>query len=205
MKEKEITIGLGFGRLTVTNLPFQKQTKNYKRLFVTTKCECGVIKDIPCSHLLRGSTKSCGCYRVDLQQKGSVAKNGKKKCSRCFRIKNIKYFTVANNTKDKLNSRCKKCGRKDSLKNKYGIDYDKLIESQNHKCACCKTKSPTGNGSSARKYFVVDHCHKTNIIRGLLCVKCNTVLGKIGDNVEDITKNIQMYIKYLMQSTKDNK
>ena len=39
----------------------------------------------------------------------------------------------------------------------------------------------------------IDHCHKTNKIRGLLCHHCNIGLGNFNDNVV----NLQLAIKYL--------
>jgi hypothetical protein len=36
----------------------------------------------------------------------------------------------------------------------------------------------------------VDHCHKSNKIRGLLCHKCNTLLGGFHDCVEDLRRAI---------------
>lgn len=34
----------------------------------------------------------------------------------------------------------------------------------------------------------VDHCHKTNRVRGLLCVSCNTCLGGLGDSIEGLER-----------------
>lgn len=67
---------------------------------------------------------------------------------------------------------------KHSLK-RYGLtpkDFEQLISSQSGKCAVCKvtfTKiSPP----------CVDHCHKTGTVRGLLCKKCNFMLGLANDS-----------------------
>jgi hypothetical protein len=73
------------------------------------------------------------------------------------------------------------------LKAKYGISleqFNKMYDAQNGKCANdgCVTCGPRyGKGS-----LVVDHCHKTDKIRGLLCVPCNTALGFMGDIPERI-------------------
>lgn len=39
----------------------------------------------------------------------------------------------------------------------------------------------------------IDHCHNTQIVRGILCTKCNTGLGMFDDNIE----KLQAAIKYL--------
>lgn len=62
---------------------------------------------------------------------------------------------------------------------RYGMtleDYQKLLTKQDEKCAICKNEGK----------LVVDHDHTTGIVRGLLCSKCNTGLGKLGDNIEKI-------------------
>jgi hypothetical protein len=41
--------------------------------------------------------------------------------------------------------------------------------------------------------MVIDHDHKNNKIRGLLCAICNQALGLFKDNI----KNLQEAIKYL--------
>lgn len=77
------------------------------------------------------------------------------------------------------------------LKNNYNLskeEYFKILEEQNGKCAICSSDDP---GSSTYSKLCVDHCHKTNKIRGLLCFKCNTSLGKFGDNVEFLKKAIK--------------
>jgi len=58
-------------------------------------------------------------------------------------------------------------------------EYMALLEFQHGKCAICKKKP--------RKHFAVDHKHglaPSNIIRGLLCNRCNLVLGAARDNSE---------------------
>ena len=41
--------------------------------------------------------------------------------------------------------------------------------------------------------LVVDHCHKTGKIRGLICDSCNVGLGRFKDNID----NLKNAIKYL--------
>ena len=64
---------------------------------------------------------------------------------------------------------------------KYGLsieDYDSILESQGHLCAICGTSDP-GDG---RANFCVDHNHRTQKVRGLLCNPCNKALGLFKDN-----------------------
>lgn len=59
------------------------------------------------------------------------------------------------------------------LRYKYGLtqqDYDDLLASQNGVCAICG--KPPG-----KRRLHIDHCHQTELIRGLLCTGCNTRLG----------------------------
>ena len=70
----------------------------------------------------------------------------------------------------------------------YGLtleDYDVLLETQGGLCAVCRRKC------SVHEHLSVDHCHKTNIVRGLLCFMCNTALGKLEDDIERIEAAIE--------------
>ena len=61
-----------------------------------------------------------------------------------------------------------------------------MLVDQNNSCAICKKEI----GWEA----AVDHCHTTNVVRGLLCRKCNLGLGGFKDNIETIRKAIA-YVK----------
>jgi hypothetical protein len=74
---------------------------------------------------------------------------------------------------------------KDShLRSKFDIslaDYTMLAVAQDNKCALCgNPETDTRNGKV--KALAVDHDHVTGKIRGLLCVSCNTGLGKFKDD-----------------------
>jgi nitrate/TMAO reductase-like tetraheme cytochrome c subunit len=68
------------------------------------------------------------------------------------------------------------------LKRKFGINeqiYNEMLLKQNNSCAICKK---TNSGDKRTKNLAVDHCHKTGIIRGLLCAACNKGLGLFEDS-----------------------
>ena len=63
-----------------------------------------------------------------------------------------------------------------SLRRLYGItsaDYERMFQEQDGKCAVCKTCDFVGPG----KKLHVDHDHKTGLVRGLICVRCNVLIG----------------------------
>jgi hypothetical protein len=146
-----------------------------------------------------------------------------KTCVSCGIEKSLEDFYKESRVKDGRQARCKKCHikitenyrkknpelyRKASKKHwhklndkkkhslwikRYGItleDYQKMHDNQKGVCKICKKPCKT------KQVLSVDHCHKTNKVRGLLCVKCNTGLGMFNDNV----KYLQEAINYLSHS-----
>jgi Recombination endonuclease VII len=98
-------------------------------------------------------------------------------CKSCLAVKTKIY---KDNNKDKI--------RAYNLKYHYDLNevqYNSLLEKQNGKCAICK---------EVKKNFCVDHSHITGIVRGLLCVNCNTAIGMLKDN-ENIALNAVNYLK----------
>jgi len=63
------------------------------------------------------------------------------------------------------------------------VDYDKMLINQKECCAICGKHI-----SEESKRFAVDHNHKTNEVRGLLCMSCNTKLGWYERQKENIEK-----------------
>ncbi len=78
------------------------------------------------------------------------------------------------------------------LERRYGISQeavDALLKKQNNVCAICKTSKWGYNAPS------VDHDHGTGKIRGILCRRCNLVLGLINDS-----RLLSMKILYYLAS-----
>ena len=74
---------------------------------------------------------------------------------------------------------------------KYGLtlpQFEELKLKQGGKCAICKTNLEHDSKSH------VDHCHRTNVVRGLLCHLCNPGLGMFKDSIE-ILKSAQEYLE----------
>lgn len=56
--------------------------------------------------------------------------------------------------------------------------YDAMLAAQDGVCAICSTDKPGGNSSR----FHIDHDHASGEIRGLLCSRCNQMLGYAQDD-----------------------
>lgn len=73
--------------------------------------------------------------------------------------------------------------RRSRLKWQYGMSeaiYLEMLAEQGGRCAICRTDDP----GAGRKNWNVDHDHETGMIRGLLCVRCNHLLGMADDDPE---------------------
>ena len=88
------------------------------------------------------------------------------------------------------------------LKSEYGFGTDRykdMLQKQKGRCAICGRK-PFGR----RKRLVVDHCHKTNGVRALLCHVCNSVLGMIKESVSTL-KTMIVYIRRFKNKYSDKR
>ena len=137
----------------------------------------------------------------------TIQTTGTKHCKGCDTTKPIDEFYLRNKTSMRRHSTCKECDKNrisktywedpsvyqnSHLKRNYGItlnDYNQMLTEQNDSCAICKTTEPGGKHGK----FMVDHCHTTGNVRGLLCKRCNIALGEVEDN----TQTLQSMIDYL--------
>lgn len=86
---------------------------------------------------------------------------------------------------------CKECKSHLNRINRFGIApgyYDDLLKLQEGKCAICESEL-----KQEKNLSVIDHCHKTGEIRGILCIKCNTAIGFFGDK-PSLFKQAMRYI-----------
>lgn len=153
-----------------------------------------------------------------------------KRCSKCDKKypATTEYFYQHKSKKDGLDSWCKQCEkkrhqskkfrithkkgvekyrrsekgkeayRKGRYKRSYGItldDYDKMFEQQNGVCAIC------GEINDGGRRLCVDHDHKTNKIRGLLCGNCNKALGFVKEDIVILSK----IANYILENRIDNR
>ena len=108
-----------------------------------------------------------------------------KQCAKCKQTKAVAEFGKSTNAKDRLQAYCKACNQAQAQAaewKKSGIDFDekryqRMLKAQNGNCAIC------GSAGGARRH-AVDHDHVTSKVRALLCMDCNTGLGKFKDDPE---------------------
>ena len=137
----------------------------------------------------------------------------KKKCNSCGEELPIEYFRVDKRIDTGIASICKKCANKSSrewkekhpeqyakalwrcrLKKEYGItekDYDRMYMEQLGVCAICE-KPETRQLKGKTTLLCVDHDHETGKVRGLLCHRCNTVIGMFTDT--DLLDSAKRYL-----------
>jgi|WetSurMetagenome_2_1015567.scaffolds.fasta_scaffold29842_4 hypothetical protein len=61
--------------------------------------------------------------------------------------------------------------------------YNTMYSDQNGTCAICHNpETRKGHKTNIPMRLTIDHCHKTNKVRGLLCHNCNTGIGKLCDD-----------------------
>lgn len=132
------------------------------------------------------SCESCGATYEKGKGRGY---NNRTFCDRCL------------STEEKWTFR----NRNKFLKRKYNLtllEYKNLFDSQGGTCRCCKTKlditavqvPKKGKRSGAEP--VVDHCHQTGVVRGILCFSCNVALGHVKDDI----KVLQSMVQYLKET-----
>ena len=126
-------------------------------------------------------------------------------CNICKIKKEVSEFYIQNGyvyaeCKSCFNARCmkRKPHRKEStkknqrnyyLKKNFGIDleeYNKIFAEQKGKCRICGKHQ-----TELKRALAVDHDHETEIVRGLLCGRCNLGLGYFKDNTELMKKAIK--------------
>ncbi len=126
-------------------------------------------------------------------------------CSQCEIKKSIENFHFDKRSRDGLKASCIECRNKYQretqryfmLKCKYYItelQYELMLKSQKGVCKIC-SKPETTKRSGVIQFLTVDHDHKTHKIRGLLCRKCNLLLGQI----EKLPNKVQAITDYLKE------
>lgn len=171
---------MGIITAVVTNIPFPDAKVSVKMSAKINK-ELTYFTGKPCikGHVDKRYTRSGICV--------ACGKESKLKHKGKYRETEKKWFL---NNKERLQI--------DARKRMYGLtqeDYEKILNEQNYCCAICNNKLDLG------RLTHVDHCHKTNKVRGVLCNVCNLGIGKFRDSCE----LLQNAINYLSKVVRHGK
>lgn len=110
---------------------------------------------------------------------------------RAYRLANPEKFKARDRERHKrryATASGRRAVKSTKLKRGYGItieEYESLLASQNGACAICLLPA-----SSFTQMLCVDHDHRTNAIRGLLCHRCNRAIGLLQDNIEAMLRAV---------------
>lgn len=128
----------------------------------------------------------CNCGREKIMVAHHIRYGNSTKCAMCSKVENRKRWTRHGMSADKKNMTPERL--RDYTRYKfYGLmpeDFQGKMDEQNNGCAICDADI------SEVKAALVDHCHETGQVRGLLCVRCNSLLGYAKDNIETLNRAI---------------
>lgn len=111
-----------------------------------------------------------------------------RECVKCKKRKNLEDFRLALNATN-TNYRRPECRDCEKEYNKSRTEISKSVTKPQigASCDCCGRKD---------KPLVMDHCHKSNKVRGWICQSCNIGIGRLGDNMDGILKAVNYLKKY---------
>ena len=148
-----------------------------------------------------GEEKEVSEFHIDNVQRSGLACS----CNKCKKPLHIEYYSnhkeeiLEYNKNYRKNEYRKNPDKEKSrqLKMSFGItidDYYEMLEIQKGVCAICGEKEKSKTDRGKLKALSVDHNHKTGKVRGLLCYKCNHLLGNAQDDIEVLNSAIK-YLK----------
>jgi len=167
-------VGRRFGSLIVLN-KVVPSPKSHTSAW-TVRCDCGKEWIVAGASLRSGGTTRCWtCKSVDGGKKRRRFNDKEKWCPACKGWLPLDQFGINSARLSGKTDRCKV----HTQANWHAVEYDLSPEQyaamrnkQRERCAIC--------GSSSR--LCVDHNHKTGFVRGLLCVPCNVMLGRLNED-----------------------
>ncbi len=100
---------------------------------------------------------------------------GFKTCAGCKERKPVGEFAAAKTGKYGRHCYCRDCDAIRRKVTRYGIsvdEYRQMVRHARNACECCRMVF------MEQRHICLDHCPKTNRVRGLLCKPCNCLVEK---------------------------
>ncbi len=145
---------------------------------------CGEVKRLEEFHNSRNADgrantcKPCAYARSQSLRKQKQARQGashvpkSKHCASCGIIKPSAEFAVYRAANDGLGRFCRVCDSVHSRSRRYGLPRETAAQmTANEACECC------GQRFSDSRHQHIDHRHSDGAVRGVLCSKCNSLVG----------------------------
>lgn len=91
---------------------------------------------------------------------------------------------------------CRRCipdheaGNRASIFGISQVEFDAMLQKQHNACAICLQSFE----NLKRNKFVIDHCHATEVIRGIVCANCNIMLRAL--DIENWFQKAKHYIEH---------
>lgn len=106
------------------------------------------------------------------------------KCVYCKQIKLLSEFPPHSRYRLGVDDRCRECIKQHTAirKKLKSIAPEKPLV-----CECCG-KYPKINPKTGNPKWCLDHNHKDNTFRGWICDRCNSGIGKLGDDIDGLVK-----------------
>lgn len=159
-----------------------KESLQEKEFYVSKNSSDGLY---PCC-------RQCDSIRMKKKNNKPDPKVTEKTCTRCRVTKPVKEFARRKASRDGLQFCCIDCLRDKYWTRIYGLtasQYEDLLAYQNGVCAICLEPETTNDPRTGRpRKLAVDHCHKTGEVRGLLCLRCNSAIGKLADDSDRLRR-----------------
>jgi recombination endonuclease VII len=204
-------LGQKFGRLTVES--FTEIRKGFAMWLC--KCDCGSIVEVRTSSLTSLNTRSCGCLQREYSARPKPCKPitacphvdrkhyGKGLCSACWKKQNPKSQTHSKRWREAYKEKFGMAAysayiRARNLWNNYRLSPESFQikwEDQSGLCPCGR--------SFAEWKPQIDHNHGCcpgvkscgKCVRGLLCYRCNTVLGLLEEDPRLLSAYLLAYLE----------
>jgi hypothetical protein len=128
--------------------------------------------------------RSRRCYYKDVDK---TRAHGRCKAARYAPTQNAKRR--AEHAVDKTKERAK------TLRKKYGLSlvgWLSRLHFQDERCACCRAST-----AGHKNGWHTDHDHDTGQVRGLLCNRCNRLIGALGDRADSVRRECSRFLVYL--------
>lgn len=130
----------------------------------------------------RRDTKWCDpCRKVVKLKSGNLSRNARRPYVNALARAQTKRMTVEQKRRRLEGQQRRRLNKKYGITQEY---YDKMLSDQNGSCAICRVLLVRP---------LVDHCHKTGKVRGLLCDSCNFGIGSFKDDI-DVLERARQYL-----------